>query len=199
MHSSQDDKIILEKISKGDMQAFHVLFSRYFSDMCNFLLLYLHSKELCEEVALDIFTYVWERRDSIQIRTSVRNFLFSAARNKAVSQYRKEQQKIFSDLSAGELLLTETDHSEFLLENKELHEIIRKAIDNLPEKSRLIYQMAWEEDLSYKEIAAQLNLSVKTVENHVGIALRKLRESLKPYYKQIFALLLIFLQNQLKS
>ena len=76
--------------------------------------------------------------------------------------------------------------SQFLMETNELHDLIEKAILKLPEKSRQVYQLAWEENLSYNEIAEQLGLSPKTVENHVGIALRKLRESLRPYYKQIF-------------
>ena len=72
------------------------------------------------------------------------------------------------------------------MENNELYNLIESAIQKLPEKSRKVYQMAWEENLSYAEIAEKLGLSSKTVENHIGIALHKLRESLKPYYKQIF-------------
>ncbi|MGV8093883.1 MAG: RNA polymerase sigma-70 factor [Mangrovibacterium sp.] len=196
MQSKQDDMALFERISEGDMKAYRALFSRYFPDLCNFLLLYLHSKEICEEVALDIFAYIWEKKESIEIRTSVKNFLFGAAKNKAIDYFRKEQQRLFSSLSSTEFLIPEGKSSELILENKELQEIIQKAIDDLPEKSRLIYQMAWEEDLSYKEIASRLNLSVKTVENHIGIALKKLRESLHPYYKQIFMLLLIFLQQE---
>lgn len=65
-------------------------------------------------------------------------------------------------------------------ENCELHEIIEAAI------SRPVSLLAWKENLSHKAIAEQFGITPKTVENHVGIALRKLRESLKPYYKQIF-------------
>ena len=195
MQIYQDDMAVFRKVSKGDLQAYHILFRRHFADMCNFLLLYLHSREICEEIALDIFTWLWEKRDSIEIKTSVRNFFFSAAKNKAITRYRKEQQHIFSSLSTNEFLIPDTDHSELILENRELHDVIQNAIDKLPEKSRLVYQMAWEEDLSYKEIATRLNLSPKTVENHISIALRKLRESLEPYYKQIFTLLLLLSQT----
>ncbi len=191
MRIDQDDRTVFDNVKKGDLQAYHTLFLRYFSDLCNFLLLYLHSNEICEEIALDIFAWLWEKRDSVEIKSSVRNFLFSAAKNKAITSYRKEQRYLFSGLSASELLIPESDHTEHILENKELQFIIQKAINELPERSRQVYQMAWEENLSYKEIAAQLNLSPKTVENHISIALRKLRESLKPYYKQIFSLLLL--------
>ena len=76
--------------------------------------------------------------------------------------------------------------SQPFMEEKELRELIETAIEKLPEQSRKIYLMAREENLSHKEIAAQLGITPKTVENHVGIALRKLRESLNPFYKQIF-------------
>jgi len=72
------------------------------------------------------------------------------------------------------------------MENDELRGLINDAISKLPEKCRQVYLMAWEENMSYNEIAVQLGLSPKTIENHVGIALHKLRESLKPYYKQLF-------------
>jgi len=191
MQIEQDDMTLLNKVSKGDLTAYHILFKRYFSDMCNFLLLYLHSRDICEEIALDIFAWLWEKRDSIEIKTSVRNFIFSAAKNKAITRYRKEQLHIFSSLSDSEFGIPDERHGELILENRELREMIQKAIDDLPEKSKQVYLMAWEENLSYKEIALKLDLSPKTVENHIGIALRKLRESLKPYYKQIFLLVLI--------
>ncbi|MEL7588140.1 MAG: RNA polymerase sigma-70 factor [Prolixibacteraceae bacterium] len=196
MKSFEDDKAIFERVSLGEMEAFQILFNRYFSDTCNFLLLYLHSRELCEEVALDVFTYVWEKRESVRIHTSVRNFLLGIARNKAISEYRKEQHQIFFELSPKEFGLAEANSAEDFLESRELQDIIRRAIDDLPEKSKLVYKMAWEEDLSYREIADRLNIKAKTVENHIGIALRKLREALSPYYKQIFTLLLMLSQSK---
>ncbi len=72
------------------------------------------------------------------------------------------------------------------MENEELKKLISDAIESLPEKSRQIYKMAWEENLSHKEISEKLGITPKTVENHVGIALRKLRAALLPYYRQIF-------------
>jgi RNA polymerase sigma-70 factor (ECF subfamily) len=72
------------------------------------------------------------------------------------------------------------------MEENELRALIETAINKLPEKSRQIYLMARNENLSHKEIAARLGITPKTVENHVGIALHKLRESLRPFYKQIF-------------
>ena len=183
-----NDRSAIEEVSKGNLKAFRYLFDNHFSDLCNFLMLYLHNREVSEEIALDIFTFIWEKREQIEIKTSFKAFLIGTAKHKAISQYRKEQKAVFKELGLVELNLPDPDANAKHLESAELFNLIQKAIDDLPEKSRQIYRMAWEENLSQKDIAEQLGLSRKTVENHIGIALRKLRDSLRPYYKQIFIL-----------
>lgn len=182
----------LQRLAKGDAIAYRYLFDQHFSDLCNFLLIYLHSRELAEEIALEIFTFVWERRETLLIKATFKSFLFSSAKNRAISLYRKEHKKMFTTIDHEQSISQEDTSSPFFLENVELREIINSAIEKLPEKSRQIYLLAWEENLSHKEIAGQLGITPKTVENHVGIALRKLRESLEPYYRQIFMLFLFF-------
>lgn len=187
----ENDTEALLLMADGNLLAYRFLFDRHFADLCNFLLIYLHSRELSEEIALEIFTYIWEKRESLQIKASFKSFLFGAAKNKAISLYRKEQKTIFTSLDSGSSAVFEDSGSQHSMEANELRTLIEIAVEKLPEKSRQIYQMAWEDNLSHKEIAEQLGISPKTVENHVGIALRKLRESLKPYYKQIFMIWVI--------
>jgi RNA polymerase sigma-70 factor (ECF subfamily) len=182
----KNDEHALSKLATGDLVAYRHLFDRYFGDLCNFLRIYLHSKEFSEEIALEIFEYIWEKRETLLIRNTFKAFLFSAAKNRAISHYRKEHKAIFTSLEMSEANLPDDPSSQEYLEEVELRGLIDAAISKLPEKSRQIYLMAWEEKLSHKEIAYRLGLTPKTVENHVGIALRKLRESLSPYYKQIF-------------
>jgi len=188
----KSDTEALWKMVDGDMAAYRFLFDQHFPDLCNFLLIYLHSKELSEEIALEIFTFIWEKRKTLQIKATFKSYLFAAAKNRAISLYRKEQRKLFTSIDSGQNVFLEDSSSPNFLENIELREIINSAIDKLPEKSRQIYLMAWEENLSHKEIAEQMGITPKTVENHVGIALRKLRESLNPYYQQIFTMFLFF-------
>lgn len=186
-----DESEVMQRLAKGDMAAYRHLFDQHFADLCNFLLIYLHSRELAEEIALEIFTYVWERRETLQIKATFKSFLFSSAKNRAISLYRKNQKKLFTSIDSEQSISQEDTSSPYFLENIELREIINTAIERLPEKSKQIYLMAWEQNLSHKEIAEQMGITPKTVENHVGIALRKLRESLSPYYRQIFILFLL--------
>lgn len=186
--SFRNDTEALLQMADGNIVAYRFLFDHHFADLCNFLLIYLHSKELSEDIALEIFTHIWEKRETLQIKTTFKSFLFASAKNKAISHYRKERKMVFTSLEAGESLMQEVSGVQQFMENNELRELIDAAINKLPEKSRQIYQLAWEENLSHKDIAQKLGITPKTVENHVGIALRKLRKSLKPYYKQIFML-----------
>ena len=186
MQKFKDDPEALRQLAEGNLEAYRFLFDHHFADLCNFLLIYLHHKDLAEEIALDIFTSIWEKRQTVQIKANFKSFLFAAAKNKAITLYRKEHQRIFTSIDVNESLMPNDSASQFTLENAELRELINIAILRLPEKSRQVYQMAWEENISYNDIAIQLGLSPKTIENHIGIALRKLRESLKPYYEQIF-------------
>ena len=180
------DPDALLQLAEGNLDAYRFLFDHHFSDLCNFLLIYLHSKELSEDIALEIFTFIWEKRQTLQINTNFKSFLFAAAKNKAITLYRKEHQKLFTQIENVESVMPNDSSSQYTMENNELHDLINEAIFKLPEKCRQVYLMAWEENMSYNEIAVQLGLSPKTIENHVGIALHKLRESLQPYYKQIF-------------
>lgn len=182
----KNDTEALLQMSDGSIAAYRFLFDQHFADLCNFLLIYLHSKELSEEIALEIFTHIWEKREDLIIKATFKSFLFASAKNKAISHYRKENKILFTTLEAGESMIPDGSSAQQFMENNELRELIDAAIGKLPEKSRQIYQLAWEENLSHKDIAERLGITPKTVENHVGIALRKLRESLKPYYKQIF-------------
>lgn len=187
----RNDTEALLQMADGSIAAYRFLFDHHFADLCNFLLIYLHSRELSEEIALEIFAHIWEKRETLVIKATFKSFLFASAKNKAISQYRKSHKTVFTSLDSGEHLFSDRSESSEFMENNELRELIDAAIGKLPEKSRQIYQLAWEENLSHKEIAEQLGITPKTVENHVGIALRKLRESLKPYYKQIFMLWII--------
>jgi RNA polymerase sigma-70 factor, ECF subfamily len=85
-----NDTEALLQMADGNIAAYRFLFDRHFADLCNFLLIYLHSRELSEEIALEIFTHIWEKRESLAIKATFKSFLFASAKNKAISHYRKD-------------------------------------------------------------------------------------------------------------
>lgn len=185
-----DELFIFERMADGDQHALRYFFDKYYDNLCNYVNLYLHNRSVSEDLVQDIFVYFWEKRATINIETSVKSYLFRASRNKYINHLRDEKchKTIQTEVhSKREVVAYPNDDT---LDLKQLEEIITSSINNLAPRCREVYILHRNEDLSYKEIALQMNLSVKTVENQMTIALKKMREQLAPYYEQIFALII---------
>lgn len=189
-----DEMFILELMTKGNKDAFRYFFDRYYADLCNFVNIYVHNEIFAEEIVQDIFVYFWERRENIRMTHSVKSYLFSASKNKSLNFLRDQRtrdahhQKLIKEINT-----VDYTSQQYLVE-KDLRALIHKAIDSLPAKCRSIYLLSRDQELTHKEIAAQLEISTKTVENQITIALKKIREFLKPYHEEIFIMFLYFLQ-----
>ncbi len=169
-----------EKIRRGDEQAFEKLFRAYYPSMCTYAFHFLNNRKEAEEITQEIFLKLWEKRTSLHIRTSIKNYLFRAVKNHCLNQIQHRRVK-------KQYIRTLQDHpqrnpnpSDFLLEPW-LAEEIENAIHAMPEKRKEIFRLSREEGQTYKEIADKLHLSVKTVEAQMGLALKNLREKLKEY------------------
>jgi RNA polymerase sigma-70 factor (ECF subfamily) len=186
-----DELFIIRRMVEGDRQAFRYFFDQYYNDLCNFVNIYLKDQVLAEEVVQDIFVYFWENKHKIQIRSSVKAYLFGASKYKSLNVLRsqKNQASWFEPLADDAQFIGEMELEQFS-GAEEFRQILNEAILHLPEKCRKIFLLGKEEEMSNREIAEQLGLSVKTVENQMTIALRKLRSYLGPYRHKIFALLL---------
>lgn len=112
-----------------------------------------NSREFSEAVALEIFEHVWEKRQTLEIRSSFRAFLFTSGKNRAISHYRKERRSIFTPPDPVEALVEDVHSSGQFMELEELRALLESAIHKLPEQSRKIFLVARAENLSHKEIA----------------------------------------------
>jgi len=128
------------------------------------------------DVVQEIFVWLWDHREHLDIQSSFKGYLLAAVKFKAANCIRngKIREDFFREIAAIQLspLLPAAVQS---IEIKELEEVIRRTIDELPAQCRTIYQLSRKEQLSNKEIAHALGLSVKTVENQMTIALKRLR------------------------
>jgi RNA polymerase sigma-70 factor (ECF subfamily) len=178
---------------EGDKQAFKYFFKKYYSELCNFVNIYLKDTSLSEEVVQDIFVYFWEHRSKVNIHSSVRAYLFGASKYRSLNELRKQKQLPtgHDSASVGNLQALPDETEDCFTNPEELKNILDQAIQQLPEKCKEVFLLSKKENLSNKDIAGQLNISVKTVENQITIALKKLRAHLSPYREKLFLLFLI--------
>ena len=171
---------------------FDKLFREFYTPLCRFSLTIVPYDSLAEEAVQNVFVHLWEKRNTIEITNNVKGFLYQSVYHESI-RLRKRRLKLkeYQLEYINQLLPTfdDLDNSE----RKQLKQAINRAIASLPEKCRDIFIMRRQEGLTNKEIAEYLGVSVKTVENQITIAIKKLRKELSPYIKHL-PILLLFLE-----
>lgn len=182
---SQDaDLLLFSQIKNDDLSAYEVVFKKYFKELFKFSMTYVRDSTIAEEMAQEVFLYIWEKRKKIEIQTTLKTYLYSAVKNKSLNYIKLElpKQQAMSDVS--EVMLSVGSEQIDEGEQEKLKRYIKQAVDALPNKCREIFILSRNAGLTYEEIAEELGLSKKTVENQMGIALKKLRDSLEAIYKR---------------
>ncbi|MEN6457201.1 MAG: RNA polymerase sigma-70 factor [Prolixibacteraceae bacterium] len=189
---NKDELFIAQKMIEGDRNAFRYFFEKYYTDLCNFVNLYVHDTVLAEEIVEDIFVYFWENKGHLRLTHSVKSYLFSASKYRSLNEIRNQntRKRILQGLKITNVD-DQANHEEFYLDTEEFRSVLNAAIEDLPPKCKEIFLLCKVKNLSHREIAEKLNISAKTVENQITIALKKLRTSLAPYRKEIFILFLL--------
>ena len=165
-----------------------VLFRKYYAALCKSLYKVLRDATIAEDIVQEVFLKVWEKRESLQMDEAVHSYLYRSCYNTALNFLK--QQKKNTDIDSLEMSVAGSDTAEKDITFLETEAEILKAIDALPPKTKLVFSLSRFEELSYKEIAERLDISVKSVEKHMGIALQRLRENLKDYLVAVFLVLL---------
>jgi RNA polymerase sigma-70 factor (ECF subfamily) len=185
------EQISPTSLKTGDQTAFEMLFRTYYQSLCNYAYTFIQDRDDAEEVVQSTFLSVWEKREALEIHTAVKPYLYAMVRNACLNLLKHE--KIKQRHVAGELAVAERSVESVTrtVMASELEVRICKAMEQLPEQCRLIFKLSRFEELKYAEIADQLGLSIKTVENQMGKALRIMREQLKDY----LPLLILFMNG----
>jgi RNA polymerase sigma-70 factor (ECF subfamily) len=183
---------LIKRISSDDRNAFEEMFKTYYGDLCKFCLRYVREETMAEEIVQEVFINIWERRTSLSISTSIKAYLYTAVKNRSFNylklQLPKEQLKV--DLDSVGFIDTDNREDEIIME--ELRSHISDAINSLPQKCMIIFNLSRNSGLTYKEIAEELDISIKTVENQIGLALKKLRTHLNPIWDKIMIIFMMF-------
>ena len=180
MADQPTDTELLQLLAQNNEGAIELIFKRYYSYLCKACYRIVAQTEKSEDLVQDVFFELWKKRDSLQIKTSLKAYLKRATLNKALNHIRDERVKSVGE----EPLLFEAARqisAQQGLEKKELQERIDQAISQLPERCRLVFVLSRHEELTYQQIADKMGISIKTVENQITKALKLLRKSLKSY------------------
>lgn len=169
-----------------DGPAFEKLFREYFASLMAFSRKTLGDEEDAREVVQKVFLALWEKREEVDLSTSLKSYLFTSVHNRSLNVIR--DRKKFSNEEVPEVA-GEWDVSA-QIESMELEKKIGEAISGLPEKCREIFELNRFEGMKYREISDHLGISVKTVENQMTKALKVLREQLSKYLTLLLWLLL---------
>jgi len=176
--TTQPENSTLATIDKAQFEA---LFNTHYSNLCSYAHNFLKDLEASEEVVQEVLFKLWVNRESIEITTSVQSYLFRAVRNSCLNVLKhvaiRENYKVHNERIIQMEERSEEDH----MIVSELEQKIRQTIDQLPLERRKIFIMSRYDGLKYQEIADKLEISIKTVENQMGSALKFLRTELADY------------------
>jgi len=177
--------ILLKLISKGDKDAFRKLFDRFYPELINYSAYLVGSKFPAEEIVSSVFVSLWKNRTKLTKINNIKTYLYISVKHKSYNYHRDNQAFISGTIDLDEPnLKMVVENPESLYLDAELQEKVLQSIDNLPPKTKLVFRMIKEEGLKYREVAEMLDISVKTVEVHMGRAVTKLRSALDPYLNQ---------------
>jgi RNA polymerase sigma-70 factor (ECF subfamily) len=194
MQSSDDqltDQQLIDRIRQGDGVAFKALFRTYYEPLCGFVESRIGDPSAAEDLVQNIFLGVWRRREEVDPGTSVKAYLFGAARNESID-FRKRK-KVRDDWKEEHQVDTQVDLDGAPgparqlngpveeAERRQLQEELQNGVDALPERRREVYILSRRHGLTYEEIAEVMEISPKTVDNQMVEALKFLRKRMRSY------------------
>lgn len=178
--TEKETQVLQERIALfNDEVAFKQLFKHYYTALLRFAIAITKEKEPAEEIVGDQFVNIWNKRASITNISNLKLYLYIAVRNRCLNFIRRNGNiYTITPEQTGTAFHDVTPDPENIMIASELLRAVNKAILELPPKCREVYTLVKEDGLSYKEVAELLNISPRTVENHIATAVRKLAASL---------------------
>jgi len=183
------------KLAQGNIEAFEYLFNKYYSPLCAYARRYLKDKDAAEDIVCSLFLYLWEHRERISSISNLESYLLVAVHNSSLNKLREKsnRQKSYEEsFRSDDLLATSdiddniSDKIDHFIEEEIISTVINDVYKSLPENCKKIYILRRYDNLTYREIAEQLNISIGTVKKQLSRANKKIREALKKYTFSLF-------------
>lgn len=166
-------------LNERTQESFTAFFEHYFTRLIQFAATIVKSELLAEEVVLDVFTKIWEKQNSLDNVNNIETYLYISVRNKALNAIKLENRFHFDLLKDSHIHLADYKPSiENQLIEQEMFKQLNNAIQELPSKCKIIFKLIREDGLNRNEVAQILDISPKTVDNQVAIAVKKIADRL---------------------
>tara|TARA_R110002051_G_scaffold322113_2_gene411731 strand:- start:4603 stop:5208 length:606 start_codon:yes stop_codon:yes gene_type:complete len=194
LNNYENEQILIRRLKIGDENAYRHLYELYYADLCNYLHTICGNLDLSKEIAQEAFIKIWKKRDSLLVAFSLKKYIFKIAYNLFIDSQRKKKRNylLIDQLkyeSANEMTDISYDNLEVLLD------LVNSEVDQLPSQCKRVFLLGKKEGLKYREIAEELNISIKTVERHMTKALKRLRKRLKDRSGSVFVIITFFKPN----
>jgi RNA polymerase sigma-70 factor (ECF subfamily) len=178
---TKEEKLLVKKIQQGNEAAFENLFFDYYTPLCKYSMKIVKSQELAQDAVQEVFMKIWKNHANWDVYYSIKTYLYQAVRNQSLNllEARNKQQNLSKKLSketGQEVDLQAT--ADIPVYVTELIEGIWDVAETMPKRRRTVFTLHRRNGLSYKEIATVMGIKRKTVENHMALALKTIRDDI---------------------
>jgi RNA polymerase sigma-70 factor (family 1) len=188
----KNEKILVAKLRNSDVEAFDFLYHQYNNKLFRFSFSLLKNEEDACEIVQETFFRIWEKRNKIDSSKSFKSFLFSVSYHLIIDQLRERLKDQEFRKSLEKYFNKQASLQENQMDYNTLETEINKAVDELPEKRKKIYRLSREKGLSYKNIAEQMGVKPKTVENQINLAIKHIKTRLGKDFLAVLLFLSLF-------
>jgi RNA polymerase sigma-70 factor (ECF subfamily) len=193
----EKDFLFVEKLKKGDYDAYTLLMNDYYKNLCGYANLFTKDPSKSEDIVQNVFVKLWIYRKKIDSNIPIKRYLHKSVYNEFIDQYRKNKSVISLEEKHLKAINTVIDNNSFDIEK--LMTRVNDEIEKLPEKCKRVFILNKKEGLTHDEIAEYLQISIKTVEGHITRAFKILNQKLGKKIKSILIILFDFkLTNSIK-
>ncbi|MEM1094650.1 MAG: sigma-70 family RNA polymerase sigma factor [Bacteroidota bacterium] len=173
-----DDQVLAERIKRGDERAFRIFFERHQQTLWHYLIRRGVPSDPAADLVQQAFVTIWKRRDTIDQGKSLRSLLFTIGHNRGTNYFR-DTKKFTSDAVLTTAAAEERTEGEAM--HNQMLETLHAAVARLPERRRAVFELCFMQQLTYREAAEVLSVSIKTIENQMGHALKAVRAAMQRY------------------
>lgn len=173
--NTNEDSLLVKQLAKGNEAAFKVLYDKYYNDIYAFSISLLKSSSKAEGVLQEVFLNCWLKRKNMNPKLSFKSYIFTCTKNAALNILKKEARENALKSSIFNQAVFFKNDTEDTLVNTEYETLRQQAIESLPPKRKLIFQMSRRDGKSYEDISKELDLSISTVKNQMSKALKSIK------------------------